>query len=242
MISNTPTVHNSAKYGDIASTVLMPGDPKRAKYIADNFLENAECFNELRGMLGFTGLYKGKRISVMGSGMGMPSMGIYSYELYKFYGVERIIRIGSCGTYTDELNLLDTFLIDKCYSEGNFALTYRNSEDHIISASSDLNDKIKEKADKLGIDLKIGNACTSECFDPYIDVDKFIKRIPPELDCKVAEMEAYALFNVAQSMNKQAACILSVSDSLTKKQSIDSNLRQNSLNNMIKIALEAAID
>ena len=122
-----PTVHNNAKKGEIAKIVLMPGDPLRAKYIAENFLEDVVCFNELRLMLGYTGTYKGKKISVMGSGMGMPSIGIYAYELYKFYDVEKIIRIGSCGAYDDSLELLDTILVDSAYSESNFALTFRNN-------------------------------------------------------------------------------------------------------------------
>ena len=241
MENKTPTVHNSAKYGDIAKIVLMPGDPLRAKYIAENFLDNPVCFNEVRGMLGFTGMYKGKKVSVMGSGMGMPSVGIYSYELYKFYGVEKIIRIGSCGAYTDDLELLDTYLIDRAYSEGNFALTLRNSKEHIVEASKELNEKIKNVAANLGIDIKYGDAMTSECFDPYIDIKPLISRIPEGVNCRVAEMEAYALFNVAKMLDKEAACILSVVDSLTKNTKVDSTSREKSLNNMIEIALETAI-
>ena len=115
------TAHNHAKLGDIAKTVLMPGDPLRAKFVAETFLEDAKCFNTVRGMLGFTGKYKGKEISIMAHGMGIPSIGIYSYELYKFYGVENIIRIGSCGSYVEELNLLDTLLVNESYTTGSFA-------------------------------------------------------------------------------------------------------------------------
>ena len=147
------TAHNSAKMGDIAETVLLPGDPLRAKFIAENFLENPVQFNSVRNMFGYTGTYKGKKISVMGSGMGIPSIGIYSYELYKFYDVKKIIRIGSCGAYDDSLELLDTILVDKSYSEGNFALTYRNSNEHIIDGTQALNDSIEETAKNLNIKL-----------------------------------------------------------------------------------------
>lgn len=236
-----PTVHNSASSGEIASTVLMPGDPLRAKYIAETFLENPVCFNEVRGMFGFTGTYKGKKISVMGSGMGMPSIGIYSYELYKFYGVEKIIRIGSCGAYSDDLELLDTILVDRSYSESNFALTYRNSDEHIISGSKALNSTLEEVANKLNIKLVKGDILTSDCFDWYIDVEKLLKRIPEEYKIIAAEMEAYALFNVAEDLGKEAACLLTVVDSHAKKTLVSATEREKALNDMINVALEAAI-
>lgn len=236
-----PTVHNSAAKGEIAKVVLMPGDPLRAKYIAEKFLENPICFNEVRGMLGFTGIYKGKEISVMGSGMGMPSMGIYSYELYKFYDVEKIIRIGSCGAYDENLELLDTILVEKSYSESNFALTFRNSDEHIIESTKELNDIIESVANNLNIKLVKGNVFTSDCFDWYIDVEKLLSRIPKEYKCIAAEMESYALFNIAKTLNKQASCLLSVVDSHSKKTLISSEQREKNLDNMIKIALEAAI-
>lgn len=239
-MSNTPTVHNSAHYGDIAKIVLMPGDPLRAKYIADNYLENAVCFNELRGMLGFTGMYKGKKISVMGSGMGMPSIGIYSYELFKFYDVEKIIRIGSCGVYSEDIDLLDTLLVDSSYSESNFALTFSSCNDHIMNASKELTNSLAKVADKLEVKLRRGTILTSDGFDYYIDVNSLISRIPREIDCIGAEMESFALFHVANILNKQAACLLSVVDSHAKKTLVSSKDRETSLNNMIKIALECA--
>lgn len=241
MEKNVPTAHNSAHIGDIADVVLMPGDPLRAKYIAENFLENPVCFNEVRGMLGFTGMYKGKKVSVMGSGMGMPSMGIYAYELYKFYNVKKIIRIGSCGAYTDDLELLDTFLVERAYTEGNFALTFMNSTEHIMSGSKNLNAKILSAAKKLNIDLKSGDALTSECFDWYIDIGSVLSRVPKDLKLDVAEMETFALFTVAKYLDKEATSILSVVDSHIKKTKVDSTSRERSLNDMIKIALEAAI-
>ena len=142
-------VHNEAKVGEIAKTVVMPGDPMRAKYIAENFLEDYKLVNQVRGMYAFTGKYKGKEITVMAHGMGMPSVGIYSYELYKFYGVENIIRIGSCGGHTEELDVLDVVLVDNSYTEGNFAKNMTGEECHFIGSSRDLNKVIEETAKEL---------------------------------------------------------------------------------------------
>ena len=140
------TPHNEANLGDIANVVLMPGDPLRAKYIADNFLDDVKLVNSVRNMFGYTGTYKGKRITVFASGMGMPSMGIYSYELYKFYGVDSIIRIGSCGGYIKDLNLFDIVLSDRCYSEGNYAMTLNNDDCHLVSSNAELNNVIEKVA------------------------------------------------------------------------------------------------
>ena len=227
-MENTPTIHNNAKYGDIADVVIMPGDPKRAKYIAENFLENAKCFNELRGMLGYTGNYKGKRVSVMGSGMGIPSMGIYSFELYKFYDVKKIIRIGSCGSYNGSINILDICLVDKCFCEGNFALTLRNSKSHIIGSSNNLNKEIIKKC----------NAITVECFEWYTNKYKMLKRIPKDFKYDVSEMEAYALLNTAKMLNREAACLLTVADSHVNNKKVSAKQRECAFNNMIKLALE----
>ena len=236
-----PTPHNSAVKGEIADIVLMPGDPLRAKYIAENFLENAKCFNEVRGMLGFTGMYQGKKISVMGSGMGIPSMGIYAYELYKFYGVKKIIRIGSCGAYDTKMNLLDTFVVKDVYSESNFALTFRNSDKHTVSSTQELTDKILETAKENNIKVYSGTALTSEAFDKYIDFTKVLKRVPKGINVKVAEMEAYALFNIADELKKEAACILTVVDALTNNKSVSAKKRELALNDMITLALKTAI-
>jgi len=240
-MTNTPTVHNSANYGDIAKIVLMPGDPLRAKFIAETYLENPVCFNELRGMLGFTGMYKGKKVSVMGSGMGMPSMGIYSYELFKFYGVEKIIRIGSCGSYSDDLDLLDTILVDNVYSESNFALTFSSSKEHVIPASEELTNSLANIADRMSIKLQRGTVLTSDGFDYYIDVDGLLSRVPDGINCIAAEMECFGLFHVAKILNKEAACLLSVVDSHTKKTLVSPKDRETSLKNMIEIALESVL-
>ncbi|MDF2866077.1 MAG: deoD [Clostridia bacterium] len=241
-MTNTPTVHNSANYGDIAKIVLMPGDPLRAKFIAENYLENVVCFNELRGMLGFTGIYKGKKVSVMGSGMGMPSIGIYSYELFKFYDVEKIIRIGSCGGYSEDLELLDTILVDNAYSESTFALTFNSCKDNLLSGSKELTDILSNVADRLNIKVKRGTVLTSDGFDYYIDVKSLLGRIPQEIKCIGAEMECFGLFHVANSLNKKAACLLSVVDSHTKKTLVSPKDREKSLKNMIEIALESVLE
>ena len=151
------SIHCNAKIEDIQKTVLMPGDPLRAKYIAENFLENARLVNTVRNMLAYTGTYKGKPVTVFSSGMGMPSMGIYSYELFKFYGVDQIIRIGSCGAYNENLNLFDTILVDKSYTEGNFAYEWSEKECHIADADISLNAKLHETAKNIGIPLIKGN-------------------------------------------------------------------------------------
>ena len=236
------TAHNNAKVGDIAKTVLLPGDPLRAKYIAENFLEDYRLVNDVRNMYAYTGTYKGKEITVMASGMGMPSAGIYVYELYKFYGVESIIRIGSAGAYTDDLNLLDVVLVNGSYTEGNFAYNMNNLDEHFVLASSELNNKIMETAKNNNQELVVCNTACTEVFDPYIeDVNIFVNRFPKEYNIKAAEMEAFAVFYVAKTLNKKAACLLTVVDSLIKKESLTSEQRQKSLNDMIKLALDSSL-
>lgn len=236
------TPHNEANLGDIAKTVIMPGDPLRAKYIAKNFLDNYKLVNSVRGMYAFTGNYKGKEITVMASGMGMPSMGIYSYELYKFYGVENIIRIGSCGAYRPDLKLFDIVLSENVFSEGNFALTLNNENCHIVSSNKDLNDVIKSTANQTNINILSGNTVCTDCFDVYMtDVNQFLARIPENFNPAAAEMEAFALFYVAKVLNKKAACLMSVVDSKYIKEIATPEERQTGLNNMIKLALESAV-
>ena len=235
-------VHNEAKLGEIAKTVLMPGDPMRAKYIAETFLEDYKLVNNVRGMLAFTGKYKGKEITVMASGMGMPSIGIYCYELYKFYGVENIIRIGSCGGHVDYLKLLDVVLVSGSYTEGNFAKNMTENECHFIEASEYLNEVIEKTAKEINQDYTKGNMACTECFDPYLDDPmSFTNRIPKEYNSMGSEMECFALFYTAKHLGKNAACLLTVSDSLCFKEELTSQQRQLSMNNMIKLALESAI-
>lgn len=236
------TPHISSKKEDIAKIVLCPGDPLRAKYIAENFLENARLVNSVRNMLAYTGTYKGREITVFASGMGMPSMGIYCYELYKFYDVDTIIRIGSCGAYAEDLNLFDTILVEKSYTEGNFAKALNNKDCHLTQADDSLNCILKETANEKNINFIPANVLCSECFDYYIeDINILLNRLPKDVSITAAEMESFALFYTAKYLNKKAACLLTVVDSHYKKQEISADEREKSLNDMITIALESAL-
>ena len=236
------TPHNQANKGDIAKTVLMPGDPLRAKYLAETYLENVKQFNATRNMFGYTGTYKGKEVSIMGSGMGMPSIGIYSYELFKFYDVENIIRIGSCGGYKPELKLFDIVLSENVFSESNYALTLNNDDCHIVSSSKELNSIIENTAKETNTNIISGNTVSTDCFDVYMtDVNKFLERLPENFNPVSVEMEAFALFYNAKLLNKKASCLMSVVDSKFIKNVATAEERQTGLNNMIKLALDAAI-
>ena len=236
------TPHNEAKLGEIAKTVIMPGDPLRAKYIAENFLESYKLVNSVRGIYAYTGIYKGKEITIMASGMGMPSMGIYSYELYKFYEVENIIRIGSCGSYKPELKLFDIVLAENVFSESNFALTLNNETCHIVSSDNGLNNIIKNTAKEANINVCVGNTLCTDCFDVYMtDVNQFLSRVPDGFNPVSAEMEAFALFYVAKVLNKKAACLMSVVDSKYIKDIATPEERETGLNTMIKLALDSSL-
>ncbi len=236
------TPHNQAKKEDIAKIVIMPGDPLRAKYIVENFFDNYELVNEVRGMFAYTGTYKGKRLTVMASGMGMPSMGIYSYELFKFYDVDTIIRVGSCGAYDENVKLLETILVEGSYTLGNYAINLSNEDVHFVEANNEVNNEIVKVACDQDVKLRKANIACTECFDPYIlDIDSIIKKFPEDKKIIGAEMESFALFYNAKVLNKKAACLLTVVDSILNKQSLSAKDRQESLNNMIKIALETCI-
>lgn len=236
------TPHNEANKGDIAKTVIMPGDPLRAKYIVENFFDDYKLVNQVRGMYAYTGTYKGKNLSVMAHGMGMPSIGIYSYELYKFYDVENIIRIGSCGAYKPELKLFDIILSENVFSESNYALTLNNDNCHIASSSNKLNSIIENTAMENNISLTKGNSVCTDCFDVYMtDVNQFLKRLPDGFNPVSAEMEAFALFYNAKLFNKNASCLMSVVDSKFIKDVATAEERQTGLNNMISLALDSAI-
>lgn len=230
------TAHNSAKPTEIAKTVLMPGDPLRAKYIAETFLENPVQFNSIRNMFGYTGTYKGKRVSVMGSGMGMPSIGIYSYELFKFYGVDNIIRVGSAGTYTTDLDLYDVVLGKDSWSDSTYAKVLNGFEGNVLYPSESLNCKLKKAAEQLNLPLREGRIHSSDVFYSQNNVDYHA-----EYGCDVAEMESFALFANANLLGKNAACLVTISDSLVDHRETSPEERQSSFTNMMKIALEAAI-
>ena len=236
------TPHNEAKYGEIAKNVLMPGDPLRAKYIADNFLEDCKLVNKVRNMYGYTGKYKGEEITVFASGMGMPSMGIYAYELYKFYDVENIIRIGTCGALSPELELLDTILVKDSYTKGNFAIALKHVDEHLVESDTELNELVIKSAEENNIKLVRGNVNCNEIFDYYDDkFEDFLESLPKDLKIIATEMESFSLFYTAKSLGKKASCLLSVVDSRFKKEEVSTDDRQNSLNDMIKVALDAII-
>ena len=236
------TPHNSAEKGDIAKTVIMPGDPLRAKYIAEKYLTDYRLVNEVRGMYAYTGFYNGKKVTVMAHGMGIPSMGIYAYELYKFYDVDEIIRIGSCGAYLEDMKLFDIILSTACYTESSFALTLNNDLCHVAYSDEDLNVKIGKVAYQNGIKLYRGMTATLDCFDVYAtDISKFFDRMPKDVKPIAAEMEAFALFYIAKMLNKKAACLMSVVDSKYIKDVATPKEREKGLDKMIKLALDSVL-
>lgn len=238
MIKATPHIEVTEE-GKIAKVVLMPGDPLRAKFIADNYLENVEQFNSVRGMLGFTGTYKGKKVSVMGSGMGMPSIGIYSYELFKFYGVEKIIRIGSAGAYDPSCKVFDVVVAENAYSDSSYAYVQNKRTEKIMYASKDLTKQILDTAKELNQPVHYGTIHSSDVF--YGTDPDLWKRLNKEQGCLCVEMESFALFSNAELLGKQAACILTISDSFVTHEVTTSHERQVAFHNMMKLALETAI-
>lgn len=232
------TPHNHAKIGDIAKTVLMPGDPLRAKFIADTFLEDVVMFNDVRNMYGFTGTYQGHRISVMGSGMGMPSIGIYSFELYTTYGVENIIRIGSAGSYHKDVHVYDVILADSAWSESSFAKTAFNFEESVLYPSHALNQSLLNAAKSLNIDVKLGRIHSSDVF--YRDSGVGFETIAEQSGSICVEMESFALFANAQKLGKHAACLVTISDSLVTHEATTPQERQESFTKMMQVALEMA--
>lgn len=237
------TPHNEADSGKIAQTVIMPGDPLRAKYIAEKFLDNYKLVNSVRCMYAYTGNYKGIPVTIMASGMGMPSMGIYSYELYKFYNVENIIRIGSCGALVPELNMFDVILSENVYSESNYALTMNNDDCHVVNSNQNLNKRIILAADKNKLNIINGNTICSDCFDLYMsNSSKFYERVPKNYNFIGIEMEAFALFYNAKLLNKSASCLMTVVDSPFKDEHATSDERLLGLNKMIKIALDSILE
>ncbi len=235
------TPHNEAKMGEIAKTVIMAGDPLRVKYIAENYLNKSKLVNKVRGIYCYTGTYKGKELSIMAHGMGIPSMGIYSYELYNSYNVETIIRIGSCGAISEKLKLGDLILVDKSYTESNYAYNFDNKHCYIAEGTKEINEKIEQTAKEYNITYVKGETLCNECFDLYVpDKEAIIKRAPKELNLLASEMEAFALFYNSKRVNKKAACMLTVVDVPKEAKGMTSEEREKSLNDMITLALETA--
>ena len=236
------SVHIESNKDDIAETVLMPGDPKRCEYIARKFLANAKLINNVRGMTGYTGYYKSKKITVFPSGMGNPSMGIYSYELFDKYNVEYIIRIGTAGSYTEELDVYDTVLVDECYSESTYAYCQSLEKTNIEKPSLQLNKAILETAKKMGRKLTVAKAHSSDVYKREEKAKVLVNDAIQKEKCKCVEMESYALFHNAKVLNKQSACLLTISDSMVSKKKTTSEEREKLFINMIEIALETALE
>lgn len=233
------TPHNQAEMGEIAKTVLMPGDPLRAKFIADTFLENPVQFNTVRNMFGYTGTYNNKKLSVMASGMGIPSIAIYAYELYKFYGVENIIRIGTAGAYHEDIELFDVILATGAYSESTFAKYFCGNEDKIQKPSPVLLENIRKAANKLGAKVREGLVFSADQFYHVGEWDEYALKTALDNNLLVAEMESFGLFSIANALGKNAACMLTVSDNIITHKETTSEERRSHLIDMIKIALEA---
>ncbi|WRS27750.1 purine-nucleoside phosphorylase [Oscillospiraceae bacterium MB08-C2-2] len=232
-----PTPHNQAEMGQIAQTVLMPGDPLRAKFIAETYLDNPVEFNHVRGMLGYTGSYKGKPVSVMGSGMGIPSISIYSYELFTQYGVENIIRIGSAGGYAPDLALFDVILVTESFSESTYALYQSGFTGNVIKAGDALCKRLRQSASGLEIPLVEGRVHSGDIFYYEPQPNPYWKKVHQEHGCIAVEMESFGLFHNAAVTGKNAACLLTVSDLLGKEEATTAEERQKSFTKMMEIAL-----
>lgn len=231
------TPHNAAEKSEIAKTVLMPGDPLRAKYIADTYLDHVKCFNTVRNMYGYTGTYKGREISVMGGGMGMPSIGIYSYELYHFYDVDAIIRIGSAGALQDEVDLRDIVIGMGACTDSNYASQYGLPGTYAPVADYGLLEQAVNAARAQGVPVKVGNVLSSDIF--YND-DNSVNDSWRKMGVLAVEMEAAALYMNAARAGKKALCIVTVSDHLYRNENLSPEERQTGFDDMAKIALEFA--
>ncbi len=232
------SVHIAAKKGEIAKTVLQPGDPLRAKYIADNFLTDVKLVSKTRNIFYFTGLYKGKEVSVGASGMGIPSIGIYSYELFTEFDVDTIIRIGTCGAYTDELNVYDLLNVEYAASESTYAKFAWEIEEDLLSHQGNAFGLINESAKDLSLNIKSTNIHTSDIF---YRKNLGLPEIAGKYNCSAVEMEAFALFANAQYLGKNAATVLTVSDVIPTGAEISADQRETALTPMIELALETAI-
>ena len=232
---SVPTPHINAKKGDFAKTVLMPGDPLRSAFIAQNFLENAVLVNNLRGVQGYTGYYKGKRVSVMASGMGQPSIGIYSFELFNFYDVDNIIRVGSCGSFDKDLHARDIILAMGACTNGNYAAQYKLPGTFCPIADFDLLKKAADACENKKLNYKVGNVLSSDTF--YDDVESGM--VWTKMGVLGVEMEAAALYMNALRAGKKALAVLSVSDSFVyENENLSGEQRERSFVDMIEVALE----
>ncbi|AFJ43677.1 purine-nucleoside phosphorylase [Francisella orientalis] len=231
-----PTPHiETLRKEEFAKTVIMPGDPLRAKYIADNYLENVTRVNAVRNMFGYTGTYKGKKVSVMGSGMGMASMGIYAYELFKYYDVDNIIRIGSAGSYKEELKVYDVVLVEESYCESDFVEIVTGDKARDVKSSEELNNDLEESAKRQNIELKKAKAHCTDVF--YRKNSDDYKKIIKKYGCDLVEMETAALFATANELGKNASAVVTISDSFITGESTTAQQREQSFTNMMEVAL-----
>lgn len=231
------TPHINAKTKDIAKLVLMVGDPLRAKYIAENFLKNFYLVNVIRNMYIYTGIYKEKKITIASSGIGAPSMGIYSYELYKFYNVDTIIRIGSAGSYMNNVKIYDIINVKYAYSESIYAKLFANINNNFFSSTKKIFNLINKTADELNLKIYKGNIHSSDIFYCINDSNTYFKQNKEKYNLLCVEMESFALFCIALQLKKNAACLLTISDSLITNEMITPEARQNNFQNMINLAL-----
>lgn len=241
MVMIMEPVHIVTDKENIAPRVLFPGDPLRAKYIAENFLTNVKLVNKIRNMYAFTGYYKGKKVSIVGSGMGCPSACLYAYELFEFYNVEKIIRIGSAGANKEDIKLLDTVLSTKAYSVSSIAYSWGGYQDKLIDANINLNETIIKTANDLNMELKIGPTLTSDVFDVYVPIDHIIDECPIKDELLATEMEGFGLFHVARLCDKEASMLVTIVDSKFDTNIVSPKMRETNLNNMIILALESII-
>lgn len=232
------TPHIEAKPGDFAETVLMPGDPLRAKFIAENFLEDAECVTRVRNMFGYTGFYKGKRISVMGSGMGIPSVSIYATELYKHYGVENIIRIGSCGAVRDDIKVYDIVVGLSASTDSNVNRARFKGNDFAASADFGLLKKVADTAEKMNQNIHVGNIFTADLF--YTPNPEMFK-VMEQYGVLAVEMEAAGLYGVAAEYGKKALTVLTVSDHIKTGEETTADERETTFKDMMKLTLESVL-
>ncbi|MDE5420186.1 purine-nucleoside phosphorylase [Ancylomarina sp. DW003] len=235
------SAHNEAKMGDIAETILLPGDPLRAKYIADNFLEDVVCYNKVRNMLGFTGTYKGKRISVQGTGMGVPSIGIYAHELITQYGVKNVIRIGTCGSFNHDVKVFDVILAMTSCTDSAMNRNLFRGMDYSPCADFGLLSDAHQAATEKGVNIKVGSTLTSDIFYHDLENNPEPFKIWADYGVLAVEMEATALYTIAARHNAKALAILTVSDHILTGEETTAEERQTSLNTMITIGLETAI-
>lgn len=232
------TPHINAKEGDIAKIVLMVGDPLRAKLISEKYLTNVKQVNTVRNMFSYTGYYKDKRITIFSHGMGIPSIGIYSYELYNFYGVECIIRLGTAGSYTSKLDVKDLVLVKESYSVSSYAKDFYGETEEIMYPSKKVTEKIGETAKKNQIKLLEARIFST---DVFYTKDDITDKMREEFGCDAVEMETFGLFSNAKFLNKEAAAILTISDSFVSKKEMSSEERASSLDSMVELALETAL-